>query len=82
MQLIFGAFGSILAVVSVSIKAEVIALLADVGCLVGSLLCDIFSLVNSLVIEIIACLLPQIGGCFDVTKILDIKLISFLGISL
>ena len=82
MQLIFGVFGSLLAGASVSTKAEIIALLADVGCLVGSLLRDIFGLANSLVIEIVACLLPQISGCFDVIKMLDIKLISFLGISL
>ena len=75
MQLVFGACASVLLVVNISIKVQVIALLAEVGCLVGSLLCAVLELVTGLVVEIIACLLPQIAGCLDIIAILDIKVI-------
>jgi len=83
LNLVFGAFGSILAVVVVSVKAQIIPLLTEVGCLVGSLLCAVLGLVNGLVFEIILCLLPQITGCLSIIKILDIKIIiAVLGLKL
>jgi len=81
LNLVFGACASVLAIVSVSIKAQICVSLAEVGCLVGSLLCAVLSLVASLVVDIIACLLPQISVCLDVIKVLYIKiLISVLGL--
>jgi len=83
LNLVFGACGSILGVVSVSVKAELCPLLSDVGCLLGSLLCDVLGLVSSLVSQIILCLLPQITGCYSILKLLDIKIIiSVLGLIL
>jgi len=83
LQLVFGACATVLAVVSISIRVQVIACLAEIGCLVGELLCAVLDLVVGLVVEIIACLLPQIAGCINVIAILDIKvIIKVLGLVL
>jgi hypothetical protein len=83
LQLVFGAFGSILGVVAGSVKVQILPLLSEVGCLVGSLLCAVLGLVNSLVSEIIVCLLPRMTGCLSVIKLLDVKIIiAVLGLKL
>ncbi|KAF9653538.1 hypothetical protein BDM02DRAFT_3125522 [Thelephora ganbajun] len=75
LNLVFGACASILAVVAVSVKAQIIPILVEVGCLVGSLLCAVLGLANGLIFDIIKCLLPQIVGCLEVIKMLDIRII-------
>ena len=80
LQLVFGTLTSIFAVAAVYVEAQIVPILAEVGCPVGSLLCAVFGLVSGLVFEIIACLLPQITGCTDAFKTLDITIIiNFLG---
>jgi hypothetical protein len=83
LRLIFGTFTSISAVAAVSVKAQIIPILAEVGCLIDYLFCTVLGLISSLIFAIIACLLPQITGCIDVFKILDITIIvDFLGLRL
>ena len=62
-------------VVVASVQVQLIVLLADVGCLVGSLLCDVLGLVEGLASEIIKCILPQIIGCSGVIKLLNIQIL-------
>jgi len=67
--------------VVVSVKVQILPLLTEVGCLVGSLLCAVLGLVDGLVVEIITCLLPQIIGCVEIMKILNVSaIISLLGL--
>ncbi|KAI0079187.1 hypothetical protein K474DRAFT_1673581 [Panus rudis PR-1116 ss-1] len=81
VNLVFGACGKVLAVVDVTVKAQIVAILCALGEVVGALLCAVFALVGGLLVGLSASVYAAISACIQVILTLNVHvLISLFGI--